>query len=207
MWLLLTSGLSQASGLVGVDWVPPGRADQAVVAAGDLTGTGLGEFDGVLRPPLTAWAGWRTDQVAVLWGLSAGWSRTARYVGESKTISSRGGVRPSLDVRRYLSDQGPVSPWLQGGLYGTVPWARESSTLYTDEEADAMADLAAEERGRIAGYGVRLGAGAELSVGDSLLLGARWLTVVHQGIVNSEDGITVSTQMFPEVALTVGWRL
>lgn len=193
---------------MGVDWVPTGRADLAAVADGELSGTGLGEFDGVLRPPLTAWAGWRDGQTAYLWGVAAGWSRTVTRVGDSKTVSSRGGLRPSLDVRRYLREEGgAASPWLQAGVYGTLPWAREASTLYTDEEVEALAAEASADRGRIGGYGLRLGAGVEVGVGESMLVGARWVSVIHQGAVGSEDGLVISTRIFPEAALTVGWRL
>lgn len=192
---------------MGVDWVPPGRADLAAVDEGALSGTGLGEFDGLLRPPLTAWAGWTSGQTAWLWGVAAGWSRTVSRVGDSRTVSSRGGLRPSLDVRRYLGEPGVASPWLQAGVYGTLPWAREASTLYTEEELDALAAEASADRGRIGGYGLRIGAGVEVGVGESLLVGARWVSVVHQGVVSSDDGLVVSTQMFPEAALTVGWRL
>ena len=203
-WITIAAGVAQAGGIVGLDWVPTGRAD--LVAAGETSGTGLSEFDGVLRPPMTAWAGWHNDQLSVLCGLSAGWTRTAVYIGDSKTVSSRGGVRPSVDVRRYLTE-GVVSPWLQAGAYGTIPWAREVSTLYSADEAAAMATEASADRGRIAGYGVRIGGGAEGSLGGSMRIGVRWLMVAHQGNVGTEDGRVISTRLFPETALTVGWML
>jgi hypothetical protein len=203
-WITIAVNVAQADGIVGLDWVPTGRAE--LVAAGETSGTGLSEFDGVLRPPMTAWAGWTHGQTAVLWGLSVGWTRTASYIGDSKTVSARGGVRPSVDVRRALSE-GVVSPWLQAGVYGTVPWAREVSTLYSTEEAAAMATEASADRGRIAGYGVRIGGGAEGALGDAMRIGVRWLMVAHQGNVGTEDGRVISTRLFPETALTVRWML
>ena len=207
---MVALGLAQAEKMVGVDWVPAGRADLVAALDGQTSGTGLSEFDGVLRPPLTAWAGWQQGQTSWLWGLAVGWERTATRIADSTTISSRGALRPSLDVRRALHEDGSctqVCPWLQAGIYGSAPWARETSTLYTTEEQEAMATVASADRGRIAGYGLRLGGGAEAEVTTGLRIGVRWVTVVHQGIVNSEDGVVVATRLFPEAAITMSWRL
>lgn len=207
MWFWITMlCAARAEGRVGVDWVPMGRADVVAAVDGATSGTGLSEFDGVLRPPLTAWAGWQNGQNAWLWGMAVGWNRTANHIGQTTTVSSRGAIRPSVDLRHYIEHES-IAPWVQAGIYGTVPWARESSDLYTAEEQDALAVTASADRGRIAGYGIRVGGGAEIILGDGLSIGARWATVFHQGIVNSEDGIQVATRLFPEAAFTMGWRL
>ena len=209
--ICLLNAAHAAHGYLGLDYVPLSRADLSAAASGETSGTGLSEFDGVLRPPLTAWGGWTQGRSAWLLGLSVGWERTASYVGEQRTLSSRGGLRPSLDQRLYLSapfrEAGGAQPWLQWGVYGVVPWAREVSDAWTEEEAEAMATLASADRGRIGGYGLRLGGGVEVPLTAGLYLGGRALAVVHQGQVRSEDGVVVSTQIRPEAALTVGWRL
>ena len=229
MWWILACTLAISSearagrAYLGADLVPLGRSD-LFAAAEDAplgSGTGFGEFDGLLRPPLSAWGGWSVGQRAVLQlSLAAGWERTATYVGQSRTVSARGGLRPALDQRLYLGGapftaQRRVQPWAQWGVYGVVPWAREASTAWTEEEAEAQAAQASADRGRIGGYGVRAGGGVEIrvadgasgSAGSGLYLGVRHVWVAHQGRVRSEDGVSISTQIRPETALTVGWRL
>ena len=208
MWLILLS-LAHADGFFGVDYVPSGRADLIAIAEGQTSGTRVGEFDGLLQPPLTAWGGILRERRAWLGGLSvASWSNTT-WAGSQQTTSRRGGVRLSLDHRSYLvlPDPDTPSPWLQAGVYGIIPIAREHSDAWNDDEAEAMAAEASEARSRIGGAGLRVGGGVELPLKSGLSLGARVLVVVHQGWAFDDTGQSTSTAVRTEPALTVGWRL
>lgn len=208
LWITLLSS-ARGAGFLGVDLVPFGRKDLVAIADGETSGTGLSEFDGVLQPPLTAWGGWRRDYTAWLFGLSVGWTRTVTYSGEQRTLSSRGGLRPSIDQRLYLRDtaEGGVLPWVQWGGYGIIPWAREQSTAWTAEEQEAFDAVADADRSRIGGYGLRVGAGVEIEVIDNLFLGARATLIFHQGFEQTGVNLVVSTQLRPETSLIVAWQL
>ncbi|MEL6343565.1 MAG: hypothetical protein AAFV53_10550 [Myxococcota bacterium] len=207
LWLLTSP--ARAGGYLGADYLPFGRGDLVTVDDGQTSGTGLSEGDGILQPPLTVWGGWRSAYTAWLFGLSAGWDRTVIYSGQQRTLSSQGGVRPSVDQRIYLraTHEPGALPWLQWGAYGTIPWAREESTAWTEEEQAAFQDAARERRGRIGGYGVRVGGGVEVGLTEQLYIGVRALLVIHQGVRQSGDQSVISTQLRPENGLSLGWRL
>jgi hypothetical protein len=69
-----------------------------------------------------------------------------------------------------------------------------------------MDAVAAEERSRIGGAGVRLGGGETINLRHGLSLGARALLIVHQGWEFDESGQNASTAVRTVPALTVGWR-
>ena len=57
MWLWLSMlSVARADALIGVDWVPLGRADIAWIEDGQMSDTLVSEGDGLLDPPLTWWA-------------------------------------------------------------------------------------------------------------------------------------------------------
>jgi len=207
MLLLIPPAL--AGGYLGVDYAPLGRADLVVAEEGQTSGTGLGEFDGLLQPPLTAWGGLLNGRRAWLLGLSVASERTSSYIGTESARSVRGAVRPSVDHRTYLRDRELHTPlpWIQVGLYGVIPWGWETSESYTTEEQAAMDTQAAIDRSRIGGAGLRMGGGVELGFQGGLFIGARSLLVIHQGRESDEDGITISTQLRTDVALTAGLQL
>lgn len=172
------------------------------------SGTGVGEFDGLLSPPLTAWGGVLNERSAWLGGVSLAWRASTSWAGEQRTTSRRGGIRLSIDHRSYLVSPDPdsVSPWIQAGLYGIVPVATEYSDAWNEDEALAMDAVAAEERSRIGGAGLRLGGGVSINLKHGLSLGARTLVVIHQGWDFDENGQNASTAVRTEPALTIGWR-
>jgi len=206
--LLALLPLAHADGFFGVNHVPAGRADQVAIEDGQTSGTGVGEFDGLLSPPLTAWGGVINERSAWLGGVSVAWRSSTSWAEEQRTTSRRGGVRLSIDHRTYLVSPDPysVSPWIQVGVYGIVPFASEYSDAWSDDEALAMAAVAAEERSRIGGAGLRLGSGVAINLKHGLSLGARALVIVHQGWEFDESGQSASTAVRTEPALTVGWR-
>ena len=206
--LLALLPLAHADGFFGVDYVPSGRADLVAVEEDQTSGTGVGEFDGLLDPPLTAWGGVLNDRSAWLGGVSVAWRAKTSWAEGQRTTSRRGGIRLSVDHRSYLVSPDPdsVSPWIQAGVYGIVPVASEYSDAWNDDEALAMDAVAAEERSRIGGAGLRLGGGVSINLGQGISLGARALVIVHQGWKFDESGQIASTEAWTEPALTVGWR-
>jgi hypothetical protein len=207
--LLLLLPIASAGGFLGVDYVPAGRADLLALEEGQTSGTGVGEFDGVLSPPLSAWGGVLSGRQAWLGGVSVAWRSTSTWAGSQRTTSRRGGVRLALDHRTYLVSPDPetIAPWLQAGLYGIIPVASEYSDAWNDDEAAAMDAVAAEARSRIGGVGLRLGGGVAWQTDAGLSLGARALVVVHQGFQFDDSGQSASTAARVEPAITVGWRL
>lgn len=207
--LLVFLPIAHAEGFLGVDYVPAGRADLIAIEDGQTSGTGVGEFDGILSPPLTAWAGIINDRRAWLGGASVAWRSTSTWAGSQRTTRRRGGVRLALDHRSYLVSPDPdtIAPWLQAGLYGIIPFAAEYSDAWTAEEALAMDAVAAEARSSIGGVGLRVGGGVAYETDSGLSLGARALLVIHQGFQYDDSGQSASTAVRMEPAITVGWRL
>ena len=88
--------------VLGVDWVPTSRADLVWIAEDQLTGTLAGEFDGALRPALTAYGGLQGDKTAWLLSLGVARSTDVSWTLESRETTAMGGVRPALDMQRYV---------------------------------------------------------------------------------------------------------
>ncbi|MFT5684158.1 MAG: hypothetical protein ACI8RZ_005099 [Myxococcota bacterium] len=207
--LLILLPIAHAEGLLGIDYVPAGRADLVALEEGQTSGTGVGEFDGVLSPPLTVWGGIINDRIAWLGGVSVAWQSSSTWAGSQRTTSRRGGVRLALDRRSYLVSPDPdtIAPWIQVGAYGIVPFAGEHSDAWNDDEAAAMDAVAAEARSRIGGAGLRFGGGVAYETASGLSLGARALVVAHIGWEFDESGQSASTAVRMEPAVTIGWRL
>jgi hypothetical protein len=207
--LSLIAGTALGGALVGVDWVPAGRADLAWVDDDQLTGTLVGEYDGLLVPPLTAWAGVAGSRYALLGGLAAAWASTTTWSGDQATRALLAALRPSADLRRYLRPRadGEATPWLQAGAYTVLPAALYTSDTWTEEEQADMDETAAADRARIGGVGVRLGAGAEVAWTSGLCVGARYLLVAHRSASTSGDAATASALIRGEAALVLAFAL
>ena len=203
-------GLAHAGrAYVGADYVPLGRQDLVWVSEGQSTGTLVGAQDGLLVPALTAWGGVVGAQDAWLFGLAAARVSTASYADKDRTIEQSGALRPSLDYRHYLQprEAGQAVGFLQAGGYGVLPSARLFSTAYTKEEQKDADEVARDRRAQIGGLGVRVGGGAEVGWQSGLTLGARYLFVVHQGRNDTDEAYTVSTLVYGEAALVLGFEL
>lgn len=208
MWLLLASLQARADALVGVDWVPFDRGDLAWVDDGQLSGTLVGEFDGLLVPAVTAWGGWADRHNAALAGLAGTRLVTTTTSGSSVTGSAVAALRPSVDYRRYLlaREPGRATCWLQVGAYGDIPAAKTWAQVSSDAEQEALDAADEETKARIGGWGLRLGGGASVGWDDGLSVGARYLGVFHRSSMLSDDGTrTTSTLMRGEVALELSF--
>lgn len=203
---LLLSLPAFADALFGVDYVPPGRGDDAWINASQLSGELAGEFDGLLVPPLTAWGGVLDGRNAALFGLGAV-RLSSHTIGSTEAIDATTTLRISGDYRYYLRDRRPgaPTPWVHGGLYGVIPVVRDESTALTDEEQAAADEAASEVAARVGGVGARLGVGAELLWDNGLALGARTSAAAHRASSVLEDTRTVSTSVRVEAALTLSF--
>ncbi len=206
LWALGAPALA-AEPVLGIDWVPFGRADLVWVDEERTSGTGVGEFDGLLRPSLTPYGGLDLGRTTLVVGLGVALERTTTWTAESRRSVSAGGIRPSVDLQRHLGpDEERVRPWIGGGLYGTLPIARDVSTAYTDEEAEDAAEGATATRFRIAGAGLRLGLGAEMSPVENLDIGFRAHLVGHNGWSRTEDQVSWSSLVYGEAGLRLQFR-
>lgn len=208
MWLLLVSLQARADALVGVDWVPFDRGDLAWVEDGELSGTLVGENDGLLVPSLTAWGGWADRHNAALVGLAGARVLTTTTSGSSVTGSVVAALRPSVDYRRYLlpREPGHATCWVQAGGYGDIPAAKTWAEVSSDAEQEALDAADAETKARIGGWGLRAGGGASVAWDNGLSVGARYLGVFHRSSLVSDDGSrTTSTLTRGEVALELSF--
>lgn len=208
--LLLLAGTASASVLFGGAWSPAGIGMLAWDDAGKFSGTLAGEFDGLLRPPLTAHGGWVGSQDAVVANFSLVYLNTSRFAA-SNAVSAVGGVRLGADYRRYLWEREPGGVNLYGdfGAFGILPHAANTDSSYTDQEQSDAAEGAASDRARIGGLGLQAGLGAEYLFADAkgrpaVALGLRWLLRGYRGQEGDDaEGTRVSTLVMSEAALVV----
>lgn len=206
MWLLLSSSLAAAATpVVGLDWTPLSRGDLVWSGSEQLSGELVGEFDGLIRPAATAYAGVQGAQNAVFGGLGYAQITSVEWTGDGYRKTSAGGVRPSVDYQRHLTERavGAANPWIGGGLYGVIPFASDRSDAYTPDEQDE-ADLAAEDtRGRIGGIGGRAGFGGEYRLSEGLTVGARYHWTLFYTRSGTADSYAASILGYGEAALRV----
>jgi len=209
---LLLAGLAHASWLLGAAWAPVGTGALAWDDANRWSDTLSGEFDGLLRPPLAAHAGWIGGKDAVTGGLAlvrftdSTFSSNGGYVGV-------GGTRLAVDYRRYVwrRDPGAVGFYGTAGVYGILANARDVSDAYSEEEQNAADETSASLRSRIGGVGGQAGVGAADLFADragrpAVALGVRGAARLYRGQAATEDGYAVSTVILPEAALVVDFQ-
>jgi len=194
---------AHAGGTMGVDWVPFSRADLVWVDEEQNSETLVGEFDGLVRPSLSAYGGWVGERHA--WLLSVGAARVSdvTWDGEGYRRVSVSALRPAVDWQWYLSDRavGGATPWLGVGLYATIPQANEAADVYTDEEQADADEGSRALKGRIGGVGGRAGIGGDYRLSGDLTLGIRYHLTAHRGQTASEDSLSVSWITRGEAAL------
>lgn len=206
MLLALTFSASAAF-LGGVAYVPPGIGAFAFDDAEAFSGTLASEWDGWLRPPLTAHGGWAGNRHAILGNLAVVQSVDNSYAESTHTFAV-GGVRIGADWRGYLwpREAGRINAWPTAGLFGIIPNAKETDSSYTTEESTASDEDSRERRARIGGLGAQAGIGAEYCFGDkegrpAISLGARWVVRGFGGLDFSDDETDFSLLLVSEAAL------
>lgn len=207
--LLSLVAAAHAAVLFGVAWSPPGVGALAWSDADNFTDTLAGEYDGLLRPPLTAHGGWIGERVGVTAGVAAVSLGSTTWAA-STSSRARSGVRLSLDGRFYPwpREAGRVGLYGDLGLHGILPGAHDTDDAFTTDE-QAEADEAADaDRARIGGVGGQAGLGAEWVFADkegrpAVALGARYVGRLHVQRAIAEDSTTISRTLITEAAIVV----
>ncbi len=205
--LFILAATAHAGFLGGVAFVPVGVGALALSDADGFSGTLASEYDGWLRPPLTAHAGWVSGRHALL-----GHVALVEVVSESVSDEVRtfnvGGLRLGADWRGYVWPRTPgkVNLWGTGGLFGITPNSGEADSGWTEDE-QAEADLdSASRRARIGGLGAQGGLGAEYLFADAtgqpgVSLGARWVVRGFGGLDVEDTTAAFSMLVVTEAAL------
>ncbi|MSP54054.1 MAG: hypothetical protein EXR69_00370 [Myxococcales bacterium] len=199
--------------LLGGAFVPSGVGALAWDDADQLSGTLAGEFDGVLRPPITVYAGWFDDRNALLLDFAIVRFTTSTWA-DTHSFDGVGSARLGADYRRYLPSApvgdgaGHIDMYGDLGVYGVLPAAANSSDAYTEEDQASADEASGELRARIGGVGAQFGLGAGYRIGGvaGVTLGVRGLMVIHRTQATLETGTTFGYVILPEGALTLEFR-
>lgn len=187
---LMVTAQAAPRGFAGLEWRPLSRQDLVWVDENRTSGTTVGEFDGTVKPVLSAFGGaWFNRYV----GLSAGLG-FAQSTADSRTTETRqqhvwSVVRPSLDVRLGWvepRDRFPI-PWFLVGVYGDIPTVRDVSEQYTEDEQAAADAAALNDRYRLGGVGGRVGAGVDYRILPYLAIGAQFNVGLHRSTYTGAD--------------------
>ncbi len=198
---------ASAAFLGGVAYVPPGAAVYAWDEIDGWSDTLSSEWDGWIRPPLTAEAGWAGSRHALLGHVAiVEWSTSSW--AQSEHHFSVGGLRLGADWRGYIwpREAGKVNLWPTAGLYGTIPNSFETDDGWnTEEQAEADED-SRDRRARVGGLGLQAGLGFEYPFADKdgrpgVILGARWLARGFSGLDVREEQTEWSILVASEAAL------
>lgn len=213
--LALAAGPAAAGpqGVIGVDYLPLGRADLAWTQEGRLSGVLANEEDGFLQGPLRLWGGAAWTRHAVTGSLSAVRLRTTAWTAseadgtELVTETVQGGLRPAADWRYYILPRqaGLASPYVGVGLHAVIPTVKYSSESWTASEESAWLAQQAEDRARVRGAGGRVFGGAELLFDNGLMLGARQSFELQRGERVDTETAQTTGLLSTETALTLGF--
>lgn len=207
--MLLVFATAHAAFLGGVAWVPVGIGALSFSANDGFTGTLAGEWDGWIRPPLTAHAGWVGPRTAWLGNVAIVEVISERATEEVRTFSV-GGVRIGADWRRYVwaREAGKVNVWGTAGLFGIVPNAGQADSGWTEAEQTEADKDSADRRAAIGGMGAQGGLGAEYLIADAaglpaVAVGARWVVRGFGALDVEETETDFGMFLTTEVALVL----
>jgi hypothetical protein len=200
-------------GVIGVDFMPLGRADLAWTTEDRLSGVLGNEEDGFVQGPLRMWGGAAWTRHAVTGSLSAVRLRTTTWTAspadgeELVTETVQGGVRPAVDWRFYVLPRAVrlASPYVGVGLQAVIPTVKYSSTTWTPSEESAWLAQQAEDKARVRGAGGRIFGGAELLFDTGLMLGVRQSFELQRGERVDTEAARTTGLLSTETALTLGF--
>ena len=147
---LLWSLGAHAGATLGLNWSPPPQSEALE------SGLPVGEFDGLLRPPLTPYAGWTHGNHQVL--LQLDWVVLSTASPTSRT--TLGNLRVGLDYRHlYPNISDFFRAWSALGVYQLIPLLEDSNQAYDESEQALAESLLSEQRALLSGTGFRIGYG------------------------------------------------
>lgn len=211
IWLSLISlaWATPVTPTAGLEWSPFSRADSSWIEDGRTSGTSVGEFDGVVRPQLAAFAGvWIEDR----WGLTAGigMARLQQTTWVDDVFLQRhwAVIRPSVDLRISLirRDKALPIPWILIGGHADIPSANERSNGFTEEETEQATQNALVERVRLGGAGGRLGAGVDYGIHSFVRIGFQFSAEWHRMVQKSSQGQLVNSWIGSQAALYLAFE-
>ena len=206
---VITAALG-ATPTVGLAWTPLSRADLSWVADERTSGTGVGEFDGIVDPSLSAWGGvWLRERWAIVGGLGVARLTSTTWDGDVWRQRHWGVIRPSADLRwaaMKRDDAHAIVPFLDFGVHGAIPSARDTSNGYSAEEADQADADATLDRLRLGGVGGRVGAGVDWRPTPGIALGAQYVVEARFGTLRTTDTSIVSSWISSQVELLVAFE-
>ncbi len=210
MLVLLLSTLCHAlTPIAGVEWTPLSTADLVWVDGERTSGVLVGEFDGLARPDLQAFGGaWLSERLGVVLTLGVARLQSTTWVNDTWRQRHWGVVRPGVDTRLSLTrrDVGHPALWLDLGLHGDIPSARDVSNGYTEDEQAAADEDAWVERARLGGFGGHLGAGVDYRLREGIAVGARYALTYHRGVLQTSETAVVSSLLSSSAALTLSFE-
>ena len=195
------SSFALAEPVVVLDYVPFSRADIYWTQEEWTTGTGVGAFDGMLKPALTPWLGIRKETWTGLGTIGAARIATITNTGDGKHIYARSSLRLAIAAQRNIGQAEHARPWLGIGTSVIVPFARDQADSYSNAQASEAEFNNSADRARIGGLGARIGAGVDLPVFTGAHLGAHTHLVTHAAASFTETSTEYSLLTWMETAL------
>ncbi len=201
-WLLgFLSVPAIAEPVLAVDYVPFSRADLVWIGEDWTSGTGVGEFDGLLKSPLTPWVGIRKEAWTGLATVGAARIATITNSDTERQLYARSGLRVGLAAQRELGEWNTARPWLGVGASVTIPFARDQADSYSNVESAEAEINDSADRARIGGLGARAGGGVDLPILTGAHLGIHTHLVTHAAASFTETSTQYSLLTWMETAL------
>ena len=193
--------------MLGAEYVPSGLGDLAWVEEDQLSGSLVGETDGLLLPPLRVVGGYAWGRNGVVGSLSMARVATTVITTDSRSTSIRSALRPSINYRRWMMDPVPQKPlfYVTAGLSVVIPFAEETAEDASQEDKKALEEAAEEAKGRIGAIGGNLGVGAEVRWDSGIGLGIRSVVSLTRFSSSNVETQTVSSLIRSETALTLSY--
>lgn len=169
--------------LVGLSW-QPSFSTEAVES-----GLAVGEFDGLLKPTLSPFAGWRwgAHQVTLTGGVAAFSTRT------EQSYSLLGNLRLGVDYKKdVLVNSGGIRLWFGAGLFQLIPLLRDENDTYSETESDLAEIQTSQLKAQLSGTGIRAGFGVDIPIRADTWLGFHHHFVDHLNFKSSEESREVN---------------
>ena len=193
--------------MLGAEYVPSGLGELAGVEEEQLSGSLVGETDGLLLPPLRVVGGYAWGRNGVVGSVSMARVATTVITTDSRSTSIRSALRPSINYRRWMMDPVAQKPlfYVTAGLSVVIPFAEETAEDASEEDKKALKEAAEEAEGRIGAIGGNLGVGAEVRWDSGIGLGIRSVVSLTRFSSSNVETQTVSSLIRSETALTLSY--